>query len=467
MAYGGFYRNMILKSSGCWFDSLPRHVFLLRDGQSGCANLILTSISRMGSEGRLLAAQIHSGPHHHDHHVSDETIMPASYFRGVHSSGDMKENDSFSSSAAPGGLLLQSSAGAGLKLFAPPSSSSRIGSVVRRDGEWSSSGGDLEQDASSRAGDLTCGAAATRCQGRRVEAWQSEDRNELMRSLQSMRADIRSLKMMLRFLEEPVLCVPSAALQPKSMSSASMHPVLRLKPNETPSTSTPYEKQSISDLPGDEATELHPIDLPISSRQMVSPAAPSGLSVQNEKGNDGSVQIRARKQKQWWKELLTAVGFTMWVMAGAVLIAKVIGVPNLGVGTVAYNMSHSAGISEEDSDHHPNAMQHGVIELTDCDFEDNIRRRPTFVMFYAPWCPHCRRLHPTWADLENVVTKQGFNVQIAILDATKHIRFADLYDVPGFPTLILFEHGVPVARHKGARDIESLLAFLESNLSGK
>jgi hypothetical protein len=161
------------------------------------------------------------------------------------------------------------------------------------------------------------------------------------------------MQMMLRFLEEPVLSVPSAALQPKSMSSASMHPVLRLKPNETPSTSTSYEKQRISDLPGDEATELHPIDLPISSRRMVSPAAPSGLSVQNEKGNDGSIQIRARKQKQWWKELLTAVGLTMWVMAGAVLIAKVIGVPNLGVGTVAYNMSHSAGISEEDSDHHP------------------------------------------------------------------------------------------------------------------
>jgi thioredoxin-like negative regulator of GroEL len=60
-----------------------------------------------------------------------------------------------------------------------------------------------------------------------------------------------------------------------------------------------------------------------------------------------------------------------------------------------------------------------------------------------------------------------WNSQIAILDATKHIQFADLYDVPEFPTLILFEHGVPVARHKGARDIESLLAFLESNLSGK
>jgi len=44
------------------------------------------------------------------------------------------------------------------------------------------------------------------------------------------------------------------------------------------------------------------------------------------------------KRKQWWKEILAAFGLTVWVITGAVLVAKAIGVPNLGVSNnVAYN----------------------------------------------------------------------------------------------------------------------------------
>lgn len=52
---------------------------------------------------------------------------------------------------------------------------------------------------------------------------------------------------------------------------------------------------------------------------------------------------------------------------------------------------------------------------------------------------------------------------MAIVDATRHTRLADKYDVPGFPTLILFKNGVPVGRHRGARDLDTLLAFIASN----
>lgn len=45
-----------------------------------------------------------------------------------------------------------------------------------------------------------------------------------------------------------------------------------------------------------------------------------------------------KKRKQWWRELLAAFGLTVWVITGAVLVAKAIGVPNLGVSNnVAYN----------------------------------------------------------------------------------------------------------------------------------
>ena len=46
-----------------------------------------------------------------------------------------------------------------------------------------------------------------------------------------------------------------------------------------------------------------------------------------------------KKKKQWWREILAAFGLTVWVITGAVLVAKAIGVPNLGVSSnnVAYN----------------------------------------------------------------------------------------------------------------------------------
>ena len=56
-----------------------------------------------------------------------------------------------------------------------------------------------------------------------------------------------------------------------------------------------------------------------------------------------------KKQKQWWRELLTALGLTVWVLAGAALVAKVIGVPNLGVTNIAHNKSWGSSDDESNS----------------------------------------------------------------------------------------------------------------------
>lgn len=65
---------------------------------------------------------------------------------------------------------------------------------------------------------------------------------------------------------------------------------------------------------------------------------PSEKEDENEEPISMWTHACIKKRKQWWKEILAAFGLTVWVITGAVLVAKAIGVPNLGVSNnVAYN----------------------------------------------------------------------------------------------------------------------------------
>ena len=55
---------------------------------------------------------------------------------------------------------------------------------------------------------------------------------------------------------------------------------------------------------------------------------------------------------------------------------------------------------------------------------------PVFVMFYASWCPHCRKMLPIVRKLEN---NKHLNLQCFDIDDPANRRLVDYYQVQAVP----------------------------------
>jgi len=88
--------------------------------------------------------------------------------------------------------------------------------------------------------------------------------------------------------------------------------------------------------------------------------------------------------------------------------------------------------------------------------------KDVLVMFYAPWCGHCKNLAPVFEALGEKF-KDDANVVISKMDATAN--FVDsAYGVQGFPTLKFFPAGSnDVLDYEGDRTEEDFVEFINTN----
>ncbi|XP_046397334.1 thioredoxin domain-containing protein 5 homolog [Ischnura elegans] len=102
------------------------------------------------------------------------------------------------------------------------------------------------------------------------------------------------------------------------------------------------------------------------------------------------------------------------------------------------------------------------------NFYDEVAKKNHFVMFFAPWCGHCKRLHPTWDDLAKIYNVEDGLVTIGKVDCTVETELCAENDVTAYPTLKFFKVGEPDStKFKGARDLDSLTSFVEEKLGKK
>lgn len=79
-------------------------------------------------------------------------------------------------------------------------------------------------------------------------------------------------------------------------------------------------------------------------------------------------------------------------------------------------------------------------------------------MFFAPWCGHCKNLHPTWAQLAKSVSD---NLVIGSLDCTIHTFYCSSIGVAGYPTIKLVTQ-TSMLDYDGPRTVEAFRNFAKN-----
>ncbi|KAL0850847.1 hypothetical protein ABMA28_006764 [Loxostege sticticalis] len=112
------------------------------------------------------------------------------------------------------------------------------------------------------------------------------------------------------------------------------------------------------------------------------------------------------------------------------------------------------------------AAEEDVLDLTDSDFSTVISQHDTaLVMFYAPWCGHCKRLKPEYAVAAGILKHDDTPVALAKVDCTEGGKSTcEQFSVSGYPTLKIFRKGELSQEYNGPRESGGIVKFMRAQV---
>jgi thioredoxin 1 len=106
-----------------------------------------------------------------------------------------------------------------------------------------------------------------------------------------------------------------------------------------------------------------------------------------------------------------------------------------------------------------NNMPNIPINITDADFDENIKKYSTIVIdCWAPWCGPCRMVGPIIDDLAKEM--QG-KIVFGKLNVDENQTTAVRFQIMSIPSLLVFKNGKLVDKLVGAMPKEMLVQKLE------
>ncbi|WP_431204036.1 thioredoxin TrxC [Bradyrhizobium betae] len=104
------------------------------------------------------------------------------------------------------------------------------------------------------------------------------------------------------------------------------------------------------------------------------------------------------------------------------------------------------------------------VEVDEEAFERHVANSdiPVLVDVWAPWCGPCRAMAPMF---ERAAQQLEPKVRLLKLNSDNAPAMSSRFNISGIPTLLLMHGGREIARHAGAMDARSIVAWTESGLT--
>ena len=103
-----------------------------------------------------------------------------------------------------------------------------------------------------------------------------------------------------------------------------------------------------------------------------------------------------------------------------------------------------------------------VVHLTEESFKPFLKKKKhVLVMFYAPWCGHCKKAKPELTAAAEEF-KDNAKVEFAAIDCTIERSVCSAYEVSGYPTFKYFQYfNKDKKDYNGGRSKNDFVAFMK------
>ena len=115
----------------------------------------------------------------------------------------------------------------------------------------------------------------------------------------------------------------------------------------------------------------------------------------------------------------------------------------------------------------PYGKSSAVTELTPASFSSFVNtHKPVVVLFYAPWCGHCKRFHP---EFERFAESVKGTMRVGAINADQYSNIGQQYGVRGFPTIKYWKMGTKSIAspqdYQGERTAAALQTFMVADIT--